>query len=394
MRQQKLRQLGSFFDGCYNAREGTVNLPLEWTRWFAEVGADAFIDTFNDWVDDRGVPLPGLGRTLPEAEQDFDKLCQLDTTKYVVQQPWQHAFPYRWSLTPVTIAQCRTGNLCSSFFNADHRARTRGHNQVSAWQAWNDPRLRRSALRFFKFKARHDPVALSSATLRGLVGNNVCRASNFSPASAKAVYDMLDAHKVYDFSAGWGDRLLAAMATPSVHTYIGTDPNLDNQEIYDHLIDAFGPRLRRDFFARVHGQPAESFRPAALYGRDFDLAFTSCPYFNCERYAAGARHERLQSWYRYQTCEAWLHGFLFPALMHALECLRPGGILAVNIADFGGRGGKAQRQELCDPMNRFLRQQRCRYLGSIGLLMSSKYGTRRAAGAHKFGEPIWIWQKA
>jgi hypothetical protein len=298
--------------------------------------------------------------------------------------------------------------LCSSFFNSDDRAHTPGQKLPSAWQAWQDPQLRRSALRFFKFKAKHDPVALSSATLRGLVGNNVCRASNFSPASAKAVYQMLGSRKIYDPSAGWGDRLLAALATPQVHTYIGTDPNLANQDIYQNIIEQLGPGAgagtgaggaHADGYAgagargqrrlmRVHGEPAEAFRPALLYGNDFDTAFTSTPYFNCERYAADTQHESLQSWKRYPTQDQWLDGFLFRALDNAIECLRPGGMLAINIADFGSQ---KQRHELCDPMNDYLQQRGCKYQGCIGLLLSNKYGTHRSHDV-KFGEPIWLWQ--
>src|SRR5438045_9313998 len=99
---------------------------------------------------------------------------------------------------------------------------------------------------------------------------------------------------------------------------------------------------------RVHPEAAEEFRPALTYGADFDLAYTSTPYFNCERYAAGTEHESLQSWKRYPTVEEWIRGFLFPALDNAIECLRAGGLLAINIADFMSNG---QRYQLCDPMN-------------------------------------------
>lgn len=246
-----------------------------------------------------------------------------------------------------------------------------------------------------KFKT--DRAALSSAAIRGQIGMQGCRASNFSPASAKAIFERYGARKVYDFAAGWGDRLLAALATSSVNMYIGTDPNLDNQSIYNQILAEIVPLCGRSFDAKVHDQPAESFEPDKLYGNDFDLVFTSCPYFNREQYAANTKHQHLQSWYRYPTRELWLEHFLFPALTRAVKCLRKGGILAVNLHDLHDAHGSG-RQELCDPMNQFLeRGGSLRYLHNVGLLMPGRHGTARgskkAKRPGKYGEPIWVWQK-
>lgn len=231
--------------------------------------------------------------------------------------------------------------------------------------------------------------------------NKGCSATNFRPATAKAIYELTDARVVYDFSSGWGDRMTAAMCTPSVEHYVSTDPNTDLVPMYDAMKEDIYSVLGTDRVAQTHmfSYPAEEFRPAVHFrgGLMADLVFTSCPYFNLERYGDNSddpEQRNSQCWFRYPTPDQWLDGFLFPALENAVEFLQPGGTLAINMADFFESG---KRVYLCDEMNDFLDNMGLEFQGTIGMHLVKRYGSAKAAAkenrATKHGEPIWFWQK-
>ena len=59
-----------------------------------------------------------------------------------------------------------------------------------------------------------------------------------------------------DFSAGWGDRLIGAIAAPTVVTYLGVDPNVDLREGHLKAVRSLLPIKMRDTTA------AEKYPPS------------------------------------------------------------------------------------------------------------------------------------
>lgn len=144
---------------------------------------------------------------------------------------------------------------------------------------------------------------------------------------------------------GWGDRLIAAFATPSMQLYVGTDPNLSNAPLYESIQKKLAPLrhhlggiLQQALEVNLYSSPAEDFRPYKLYGETFDLVFTSCPYFSLEKYAYGSPHEHLQSWKRYPSFTEWFEKFLCASINNALESLKPGGYFVLNLSDYKRKG--------------------------------------------------------
>jgi hypothetical protein len=151
----------------------------------------------------------------------------------------------------------------------------------------------------------------------------------FKVSTAAFVYDFFKAKHILDFSAGWGDRLLAACALQI--PYFGIDPNLDNHKGYQDIINLAG----------TGGDTQEIFQSGAeylpkniihertqKYGK-FDLIFTSPPYFDYEIYSSN-----LQSISSYAVSAAyWLVYFLFVVLIRYIPFLEIGGTLGLYIQD-------------------------------------------------------------
>ena len=180
-------------------------------------------------------------------------------------------------------------------------------------------------------------------------------AVNFPPMTAKYLYERFtddikdqDQIIIYDPSAGWGGRILGAMACRddrSIH-YVGTDPNPDNfydgrsRSKYADLADFYNTKTYRGntFFSETNSY--EIFSDCAedihlnpyfkKYKGKIDLILTSPPYFNREAYSEDP-NQSYKKWG--SSYNLWRHGFLAPTLETCVEYLRPGRYLLWNIAD-------------------------------------------------------------
>ena len=180
-------------------------------------------------------------------------------------------------------------------------------------------------------------------------------AVNFPPMTAKYLYerftdDIKEQEQIiiYDPSAGWGGRILGAMACRDdrlIH-YVGTDPNPDNfyndnvNSRYGDLAEFYNSKTYRGnpFFSQTNSyelfklgseeiRKNESFKK---YKGKLDLIFTSPPYFNREAYS----EDEKQSYKKYgSSYESWRDGFLRPTLETCAEWLKPNRYLLWNIAD-------------------------------------------------------------
>jgi hypothetical protein len=181
-------------------------------------------------------------------------------------------------------------------------------------------------------------------------------AHQYPPLTAKLLYETYlrnvpgdEPLYIWDPSAGWGGRLLAALSLDlrtshnefrSVH-YIGTDPNPDfyaNGNVYDDIAAFYnGVRSAASLFdetnkANVLPYGSETFHRDAMFrslrGR-FDMVFSSPPYFRREQYS----DDENQSCVKFSAYDDWRDGFLAQTLENAWNALAPGRILAWNIAD-------------------------------------------------------------
>jgi 16S rRNA G966 N2-methylase RsmD len=147
--------------------------------------------------------------------------------------------------------------------------------------------------------------------------------STFRPTIALKLIEHFGARSVLDPCAGWGGRMVGAIAADA--RYVGIDPHT--------AAVAGNNRFLETFRALTGGRPqvtlitgcAEDVLPT-LSRQVFDLILTSPPYFDLERYT----NEPTQSALRHPTLELWNERFLRVMLDRAAALLRPQGVLAIN----------------------------------------------------------------
>jgi hypothetical protein len=169
---------------------------------------------------------------------------------------------------------------------------------------------------------------IGDGTLRSMLGmvQGAQSCSNFRPGFAAYLYRRFvpPGGVVLDTSAGFGGRLVGALASTVVGHYIGIDPNRPSVEGSQKLLALLG----REDFAEFAIQPAEDINPAR-WAQRCDFMFTSPPYFNKERYSDDPN----QSGNRYPAADDWREKFLVPMMKLTFESLAKGGHAAINIAD-------------------------------------------------------------
>lgn len=164
-------------------------------------------------------------------------------------------------------------------------------------------------------------------------GIRVC--NNFRVSVALAVLQIFRPKRWLDISAGWGDRLLAALLFRTVELYFSTDPNLKLQKCYREMIRTFKDGSGK-YIVKTAG-----FETVKIPYADFDLVFSSPPFFDLEKYSTYKNDSITQ----FTTETAWCDNFLLPSVLKAGEHLKDGGVIVLYIA-----AGKETMQKLFQSM--------------------------------------------
>ena len=147
--------------------------------------------------------------------------------------------------------------------------------------------------------------------------------SNFRPTVAKFIYNSYGNNgTVYDMSAGYGGRMLGFLSS-NCNEYIAVDPCA---KTYEGLL-----QLKKDFDyvnknIELYCCGSEDFIPPK---NSIDLAFTSPPYFDTEKYSK----EDTQSYMKFPTQNEWLNNFLGKTIENCKIGLKNNGYLIINIAN-------------------------------------------------------------
>jgi hypothetical protein len=160
------------------------------------------------------------------------------------------------------------------------------------------------------------------------------KASTFPTMIAKFIYSKYtkDNDIVYDYSMGYGQRLTAALSMPYNLKYIGVDVLEEsvnsNTNIYE-FFNKYVPGLNKQFKGNCIG--AENYCPSELY-KKLDLAFSSPPYFNLERYAVGEK-ETSQAYYGSSYCD-FINVWWKSICINIDKMLKPSGKFILNAANY------------------------------------------------------------
>jgi hypothetical protein len=252
---------------------------------------------------------------------------------------------------------------------------------------------------------------------------------NFQALTAKWIYETYTSHinqdepiHIYDSSAGWGGRIIGAMAARKKIHYVGTDPNSDNyiNEIdksrYDYIanfynkkcIDNYSDTFSDFFEVESESNTYETFLDGseliannpdfAKYKGKFDISFTSPPYFNRERYGDVGTG---QSWDMYSDYSSWRDYFLKPTLITIYEFLKNDRYILWNIADI--KIGADEYYTLEQDSIDILTELGCEYKGKLKMLLTrmvgsdpTKLGIKNSVKLNNMSykyEPIFVFYK-
>lgn len=123
--------------------------------------------------------------------------------------------------------------------------------------------------------------------------------------------------RVLDPTAGWGDRLIAAILF-GVGEYVGYDTNPALIPRYEQICVVLDTKVKTRFLC----EPFEYSAPDS----NFDLVFTSPPFFDVELYEGEHTSTNL-----YKTRDEWDTGFYLPFLQKSTRSLKVGGYIMLYI---------------------------------------------------------------
>src|SRR4051812_29978888 len=126
----------------------------------------------------------------------------------------------------------------------------------------------------------------------------------FKSSLVCAVIRKLGGRKYLDISAGWGDRLVGAIAC-DLDLYVGVDPNQNLKSGHDAIIRTLaddGSGTLNPKYQIVY-QP---FQSATIPDTQFDLVFTSPPYFDFEIYTKETPGQSIDD---FPNFDKWLVSF-------------------------------------------------------------------------------------
>ncbi|ARF10731.1 glutathione synthase [Hokovirus HKV1] len=175
--------------------------------------------------------------------------------------------------------------------------------------------------------------------------------------------------KILDGCAGYGDRLLSAMAS-NVAEYIGVEPNKLSHYGFNEMIKKFQPLCNKqnNYKVYLNGLPDVYDLFEEKYKHNyFDICHFSPPSFDSEIYSQDSE----QSVKLYPTMEIWTTEWLYKTIKLLWKCLKPGGYFIC-------------QSILIDIINPFMysKLKNSLYMGVIS------YSTM--SGRNK---PLWIWRK-
>lgn len=159
-------------------------------------------------------------------------------------------------------------------------------------------------------------------------------ATNFSPMRAKAIYERFcpKGGVIYDYSAGFGGRMLGALSSSYNFTYIATDPNTETYKNLQQLGQYIEEVTGRTNSYKLYNSCSEDLD---LEKESVDFAFSCPPFYTLEKYT----DEDTQSINKFPKYEDWLEKYVRPTIKNCITALKPNGLYGVNIVNYW-MGGK------------------------------------------------------
>ena len=258
----------------------------------------------------------------------------------------------------------------------------RGSNSLRD-RFYDDKKLKRAIRICYEMREGNNlvyPTAVRRA-LELVTGENI---QNFKPQNARAIAEELCPvmwGNVYDYSCGYGGRLLGIGASNMKYNYIGVDPNTETVKYLNYFNECIEEAV--GVKGTIIQSVSEDYQP-----KDIDLAFSSPPYFNLEKYS----DEDTQCMVRYKTLDEWFAGYVEPTIQNIYNGLNREGLFATNIADYKTYGNK--EYQVVEDWIKTAERIGFKHTGTIKMMLNTRpgVGNNKLAGREKY-EGVYVFRK-
>lgn len=323
----------------------------EWENLSEEAQVE-FRRTLVRWFRING--FPHFKYSLQEQSEELDRLDRFmeknDLEKDGVIRQTMHGMGLCWSYHP-------------------HHWEIRCGNSKTPMEVFLDDNLLNKSIKKRMKTGTHINKAMMRKTFK--VSGGAQTVSNFRPSVARWIYDKYAGDGVvYDPCAGFGGRLIGAITSPKVKSYTGLEPSTLT---YEGLCE-MAKVLKIDTVVNIHKAMAES----SITDHEYDLIFTSPPYFDTEKYS----DEPTQSYLKYPDYEIWFSNFLEQMIYNSIKMLKRGGYLIINIANV------KNAPHLENDFKTFMESTNLDYITTYKMALSKQH----SGGKFKY-EPIFVYRK-
>ncbi|WP_454781727.1 hypothetical protein [Legionella sp. WA2022007384] len=297
---------------------------------------------------DNPMRFPQVPISKEEAIFDFKQLMQEGAD--FVSRGYIDDSPYPLYSTVQRSIHDKAGKLAVDYFTQIERYKaTYGGKKESAYSVWetNSSPVTYKLREVFRKRCGKVDITKVPVSKAGSIGvkeiNQVLTrqfvSSQYSPTVLMQVIEVLKTHYQFkaeriqflDLCGGWGARKIAALAHPSIDSYLSIDPNPALIEPYERMTQLFKPLSGKEQFKSEHipKKIEEVVIDPDKIG-SFNLAITSPPYRNFELYnkkADGSYEEQ-----QYANDDNW-HNFLAHCMWVLSLYVADGGLIALNLAN-------------------------------------------------------------
>ena len=150
--------------------------------------------------------------------------------------------------------------------------------------------------------------------------SNTKYCNKFNVIIAYYIYQLFKPKTVLDSSAGWGDRMIGAIAYGC--NYQGYDPSECLESKYKEIIKTLVQEKKQKNYSVIK-KPFED----VIIKKKYDLAFTSPPFFDVETY----ENSNTQSLKKFPNKNKWIKDFLIVLVEKNIKSLKKGGYLVIYV---------------------------------------------------------------
>ena len=156
---------------------------------------------------------------------------------------------------------------------------------------------------------------------------------NFSPMRAKVIFEHYcpENGTIYDYSAGFGGRMLGALCSQQNFNYVAVDPNYNTFMNLKKLGLYIEETLNVKNKFTIYNLCSEKFQPQE---ESIDFAFSCPPFFKKEIYS----DEITQSINNYPQYQEWLENYVRPTIKNSFLALKETGVYGVDILNYTYNG--------------------------------------------------------